>query len=58
MFFVMLSSQDGKTPLLMVETVEGSNNERIALFHKELDAEKAAEGNILGAHFGYQVYEW
>lgn len=52
MYFVMLRHQNGK-PLPLV-----NDNECPELYMTEEDAELAAEENLLGEHFGYEIYEW
>lgn len=49
-FFVMLNTQGGGyTPLM--------RDDEIAQFNTEHDAEMCAKGNLLGSHFGFEVFE-
>ena len=52
-WFVMLRSQTGEFPIPFVDLEDD-----IALFDSEKTARAAAEKNIIGAAFGFEVYEW
>jgi hypothetical protein len=52
MFFVILTTQNVTPAPMMLE------NEELATFDTEVEAEEAAKDNILGKHFGYEIYEW
>ena len=52
-FFVMLTTQDGGYAPLM----DGSTDDEIAKFGSADAAKANAEDNILGANFGYEIFE-
>lgn len=52
LFFVMLDSGN-RTPVPLVD-----DDENVALFDTESEAESAGRRNPLGNAFGYDVYEW
>ena len=48
-YFVMLNTQGGgSTPLM--------NDEEIATFETPVEAKDAGKENLLGAHFGFEVF--
>lgn len=50
-FFVMLNTQGGGYAPLM------RSDDEIAKFGTADEAKECAEGNLLGAHFGFEVFE-
>lgn len=54
MYFVVLRGQGGQ-PLPM--TTDRYDDD-LAMFASEEDAIAAAEANMLGAAYGFKVYEW
>lgn len=56
MYFVMLRHPRG-FPLPLVEEIN-EFDERICLFDTEDEAKEAAENNMLGEAYGYEIYEW
>lgn len=48
-YFVMLSTKDGGLSPLM-------NDDGIATFDTQIEAEAAGEENLLGAHFDFEVF--
>lgn len=56
-FFVMLTTQKGDyTPLMRCTDIE-TNAEELAKFNSKDAAKDAAENSVLGANFGYEVFE-
>jgi hypothetical protein len=51
-FFVMLTTQNGGCLIMTDET-----GYEPAIFESEEAARKAAKENILGSHFGYEIFE-
>lgn len=51
-FFVMLTTQNGGCSIM----TDGISNEP-AIFESEEAARKAAKDNILGSHFGFEIFE-
>lgn len=51
-YFVMLRSQGG-FPLPLIDLEDDP-----VLFETREEAEAAAKKNIIGEHFGFEVYEW
>lgn len=50
-YFVILNTQDGGIAPLVIDDGE------LAVFESETEAKLAGEGNLLGANFGFEVFE-
>ena len=52
-YFVILNCQNG----MVTPMVQGDLQEELAMFEHEYEAIAAAENNMLGANFGFEVFE-
>ncbi len=53
-FFVMLHNQKSTK---LIPLMGGVNGDELAMYRTFLQAEDAAESNLIGAAFGYEIFE-